>query len=483
MRCSVEWLSVSERGRLVEEVLGILERRGMRLGDCQALGELEANGARVDREAGVVRLPRELVVETVARFPRRVLLAGATPADDCVLDGTVHFSPSGSPTVTLDFETGEYRPSTLEDVRRSAIVADAMPAVDILWSLVSATDVSAEKAPFAGILAMLPWSNKHQQDEVTELWQVEPMLALMETLCGSLEAFRARPRLSFVCCPTSPLSIDAAMLGATIAVARHGAPIVVYPMPIAGATSPVTVAGTVTMNIAEFLGIATVIELAAPGTPLILGAGASLLDMRATTYSLGALESALMCVACVEVGHHLGVPVLAPGLATDAQYGGIQAGYEKALKGLVVAQAGADLITGGIGLLAGAGVMSLPQIVIDAEIAAMIRRLLAGAEISAETAMAGTIERLGFDGGFLKEKETARRLRAGEQFLPTVASRLSLEAWRASGRDEVGTAAERVREIIAAADERGPLLPADRIADLETAVDAAVRNGRRADLR
>jgi trimethylamine--corrinoid protein Co-methyltransferase len=481
MRCSTEWLSVSERGGLVDMALGILERRGMRLGDCQALGMLETNGAQVDREAGVVRLPRELVVETAARFPRHVLLAGATPADDCLLDGTVHFSPSGSPTVTLDFETGEYRPSTLEDVRRSAIVADAMPAVDILWSLVSATDVSEERAPFASFLAMLPWSNKHQQDEVTQLWQVEPMLALMETLCGSLEAFRARPRLSFVCCPTSPLSIDADMLDTSIAVARHGAPIVVYPMPIAGATSPVTVAGTVTMNIAEFLGIATVIELAAPGVPLILGAGGALLDMRTTTYSLGALESTLMCVACVEVGHHLGVPVLAPGLATDAQYGGIQAGYEKALKGLVVAQAGADLITGGIGLLAAAGVMSLPQIVIDAEIAAMIRGLVAGAEISTETAMAETIEQLGFEGGYLKEKETARRVRAGEQFLPTVASRLSLEAWRARGKDEAAVAGERVREIIAAAEARGPLLPVPAMESLEAAVDEALKSGRRSD--
>ena len=104
--------------------------------------------------------------------------------------------------------------------------------------------------------------------------------------------------------------------------------------------------------------------------------------MKAITFSFGALETALMCAACVEVAHHLGVPVLAPGLASDSKYGGIQAGYEKALKGLSVASAGADLITGGIGLLAGAGIMSLPQIVIDAEIAAMIRRLLAKTEIS-----------------------------------------------------------------------------------------------------
>ncbi len=479
MRARVEWLSGPECSCIIDEALGVLEQTGMRLGACQALKELETTGAQVDRQTGVARLPRDLVESTLAHLPRRVLLAGATPADDCLLDGAIHFVPSGAPTMTLDFETGEYRPSTLEDVRRSTIVADAMPAVDILWSLVSATDLPEGSEDFMGLLTELAWSNKHVQDGVTQPWQVEPMLAVLETLCGGLEAFRARPRLSFICCTTSPLGIDGSLLDATIGVARHGAPILIYPMPIAGATSPVTVAGTVVMNVAEFLGIATIIELAAPGAPLIMGAGTSVLDMKATTFSFGALETALMCVACVEVAHHLGVPVLAPGLASDAKYGGIQAGYEKALKGLAVASAGADLITGGIGLLSGAGIMSLPQIVIDAEIAVMIRRLLGETEISPETMMADAIARVGFKGDYLKERETARRLRCGEQFMPVIATRLSLEAWQAGGKDEASVASERVREIVVAAEERGPVLPPDTMARLNSIVDEAVTATRR----
>jgi trimethylamine--corrinoid protein Co-methyltransferase len=306
------------------------------------------------------------------------------------------------------------------------------------------------------------------------------MLRLMEILCGGLEEFRRRPRLSFVCCSTSPLAVDSALLDATVAIARYGAPVVVYPMPIAGATAPVTVAGTVTMDVAEFLGVATAIGAGAPGARLILGAGTSLLDMRATTYSLAALEAALMAAACVEIGHHLGVPVLAPGLSSDAKHGGFQAGFEKALKGLVVASSGVDLITGGIGLLSGANIMSLPQVVMDAEIATMIGRLLGDTEISAQTVMAEAIERVGFSGDYLREKETRRRVQAGEQFFPTVASRLSLEMWQKAGKDELAVAGEKVREIVAAADARGPVLPAETIARLDTvlteaAVDAEAR--------
>ena len=470
MKPHTEWLSTAECDLIIEGALRVLASTGLCLGTCETLDDLARAGLSPDRSAGVLRLPRARVEETLAQIPRRVLLAGATPEDDCLLDGQSHFLPSGAPTTTLDFETGQYRPSTLEDVRRSTIVADAMPAVDILWSLVSATDVPEARAPYTGLLTIPAWSNKHLQDEVTQPQHVRPVLALIEMLCGSLDDFRRRPRFSFTCCTTSPLSVDGALLDATVGMARAGAPILIYPMPIAGATAPVTVAGAVTMNVAEFLGVATIIDLLAPETPLIMGAGASLLDMRATTFSFGALEAALMCTACVEVGHHLGVPVLAPGLASDAKYGGIQAGFEKALKGLAVASAGADLITGGIGLLAGSGIMSLPQIVIDAEIATMIQRLLAGTEISPDTVMVESIERFAFKGDYLKEKETRRRLRAGEQFLPEIASRLSLEAWQAAAEDELGAAAERVREIIAAAEARGPLLPAETLAELEAIV-------------
>jgi len=468
MRPEMTFTSDAECGLIIEQALAILETTGMNFGHCRALDVLADAGGGVDREAGVARLPVDLVEQTVARLPRRVLLAGLTPDDDCLLEpGQVHFLPSGGPNVTLDFETGEYRPSTVEDLRRATIVADAMDAVDILWALVGVTDVEPKRGLFREILTMAAWDRKHIQEDVTFPWQVEPALEIYATVCGGLDAYRERPRFSSICCTTSPLAVDGDLLDTSIGLARHGCPIVVLPMPIAGATAPLTVAGVVAMNVAEFLGVATAIELAAPGSRQIMGVGTSLLDMHATTFVFGALETALMCATGVAVAHHLGLPALAPGLATDSKYGGIQAGYEKALKGLIVAQSGADLITGGIGLLSGAGIMSLPQIVIDSEIATMIKRLLEGAEISAETVQAETIERVAFAGDYLKEKDTARRMRAGEVFVPQIASRLSLEHWQAEGRDETAAASERVREIVAAADARGPLLPEETIERLD----------------
>jgi trimethylamine:corrinoid methyltransferase-like protein len=117
--------------------------------------------------------------------------------------------------------------------------------------------------------------------------------------------------------------------------------------------------------------------------------------------------------------------------------------------------------------------MSLPQIVIDAEIAEMIVRLVAGTDVSASSVMAEAIERVGFSGSYLREKETSRRLRAGEVFLPEIATRLSIEGWRARGRTELDDAAARVRAILSEADARGPKLAEDKAAAVAAVVAGA----------
>lgn len=470
MRTRVEWTSTEERDRIVDAALGILERVGMRFGPSDALDALGEAGARIDREAGEAFIPADLVRSSLARCPRRVVLGGLTPEDDCVLDdGAMHFTNSGSPTETLDMDTGERRLGTAADLRTGTQVLDAMSSVDIVWDLCGASDVPERRRLFEELAILLQNTRKHVQHEIETRRQVPAMTAIAEVAGGDL---RTRPRVSLVCCTASPLLAHGELLDASTDMAALGMPIVVYPMPIAGATAPLTVAGTVTMNIAEFLGAATAIQVRAPGAPLIMGAGTALLDMHQTTYSFGSLETGLMAATCVEVAHHMGVPCLAPALGTDAKHPGIQAAYEKALKGLTVASSTPDLMTGGIGQLQGAGLMSLPQIVIDDEIAQMIARILRGVEVSDETIQTEMMARIGHGGEYLKEKDTRRRLRAGELFMPTISDRRSWQHWKESGTDEVETAKVRVRRIVAAAAERGPLLTEAQLRELADCVDA-----------
>jgi trimethylamine--corrinoid protein Co-methyltransferase len=471
MRARVQWTTEEGQERILDAALGLLERIGMQFGEGDALAAVAAAGAPVDRERGVARLPRELVEQALHGCPRDVVLGGATPDDDCLLtEGAPHFTNSGSPPEALDMETGRRRRSTTDDLRQATMVLDAMPSTSIAWAICTATDVADERRTLAELETLLTWTSMHVQHEIEGRWQVEPFMRMTEAAGGDV---RLRPRTSIVCCTASPLHAHGELLDASTDLAALGIPVVVLPMPIAGATAPITAAGAATMNVAEFLGAATAIQLRAPGAPLVMGIGPGLLDMRETTYCFGALEAGLAAAVCAEVAHHLGVPCLAPAMATDAKYPGIQAAYEKALKGLTVASALPDLMTGGIGVLQGAGLMSLPQIVIDDEIAQMILRILGGVEVSAETIMAEAMEHVGHAGNFLVEKETRRRLRAGELFFPTIADRQSYEHWEVKGRGELEKATARVRDLVEVAEARGPLLDAAARATLAACVDEA----------
>jgi trimethylamine--corrinoid protein Co-methyltransferase len=467
MRARTTWLSDAEQQLIIDEALGMLERVGMRMTGSRALDELAAAGARVDRESGIVRLPPALVQEAVARCPREVLMAGGTPENDVLLaDGEPsHFCSSGCGAFVLDDETGERRLSTLEDLRASTALLDACPEVDLIWTTVTANDVALDVRELVGYYTVLTQSDKHVTF-VDSPSQVEPLLRIMDVVGGDADGFRERPRFSTLITAASPLQIAGEKLDFHAAVAARGVPVEVYTVPLAGATAPVTVAGGITLSVAEFLGVATAIQTLAPGARLVFGASGSTMDMRSAGVSYASPEAGLMAAACVEVGHRLGVPVAVAGIATDAKHSGVQAGYEKALKALTACAAGADVLSGGVGMLDAANLLSLPQIVIDAEIAGMVRRLLGAVTISHEEILGEMVERVGVGGHFLAEKETRRRVRAGEHFTPAISTRASYDQWKADGRDELAVARERVAALLAARADWRPALSDEQLAAL-----------------
>jgi trimethylamine---corrinoid protein Co-methyltransferase len=461
------WLTAEEERLIYEQALGLLERVGMRLMGSRALGRLAARGARVDLATEIVRFPPELVEGALRLCPRAILMAGATSDRDVLLDEDErpHFTTGGCAARTLDTTDGKVRPSTLEDLRQSAALCDELDEVDVFFTTVAATDVPPERRELAEYATLLKATAKHHIF-VNSPHQAAPLIRIAEVLSGDLVRFKARPRFTTLMTAASPLQVDGRLLDFHAEMAAIGAPVGIFAAPLCGATAPVTVGGTVTQALAEFLGAATAIQSISPGSRLLMGSIGSVLDMHSAMASFSAPEAVAISAIGAQVAHSLGLPVQCAGLPTDAKYAGIQAGYEKAIKGMATAAAGADMISGGIGMLESSSLLSLPQIIIDAEIVAMIKRTLAGAEVSLETVMSETIERIGVGGDFLKDKGTVRRLRAGEHFAPLVSTRLSFDAWTAGGLTEVDVARHEVHRLLADIEGRASYLTDDQRAEL-----------------
>jgi trimethylamine--corrinoid protein Co-methyltransferase len=146
-----------------------------------------------------------------------------------------------------------------------------------------------------------------------------------------------------------------------------------------------------------------------------------------------------------------------------------QTAYEKTLPGLAPALAGASLIYGA-GMLESGMTCDLGQMVMDNEAIGLIRQLVRGVPVSAETLAVDLIHEVGPGGEFISTDHTLRHMREASQ--PRLWDRDVLAAWQASGATDLAQRArEEARRVVA--EHHPEPLPADVLAELRRIVDAA----------
>ncbi|HZM70312.1 MAG TPA: trimethylamine methyltransferase family protein, partial [Candidatus Cryosericum sp.] len=277
----VRILSDDEVQRLHTRALDILRSVGIRYESPRALRLLEEAGQQVDHGAGIARLDPDLVERCIKSTPRVITLAGRQPERDMVLDGRrLRITTNGQGTFTQDLRTGERHPGTVKDLRDSTKLGHHMEIVDYIWPMVVPSDVPGPSRVLHEMYHSFAMTTKHIQHEIQLPEHVPFALEMLDLLAGGREELRRRPIYSCVACTVSPLQHEPKMADLCIDLARAGVPIVVWPMPLTGATAPVTVAGTCLMSVVEFLSGLVLFQTAAPGCPIIFPLGPEVLDMK-----------------------------------------------------------------------------------------------------------------------------------------------------------------------------------------------------------
>ena len=233
-----------------------------------------------------------------------------------------------------------------------------------------------------------------------------------------------------------------------LTLAQAGIPVSFYPMPILGATGPVTIAGSAVVNNAEFVSGATLVQLAHPGAPVIHGGGPTAMYMSSGAYASNSPEAILIRSVQGHMADFYGVPAWYGAGATTAKEPGIQSAYENAIAMFMAYANGAD-VTFGTGLLDGSRILCLENMVVDDEILGMVKRILRGIEVSDETIARDLIVKMGFKGDYLFDNHTRAHVR--ELWQATLGETGTYEGWKAAGaRSTVEKAQDKVREILAA---------------------------------
>jgi len=448
-RVKLQLLTPDEIRKIHESTLDVIEQVGVMFHSQNALDVLEANGASVDRETTVAKIPGEVVERALSTVTHEFTLGGRTPEYDLPLDGRhIYISSDGCGVSYRDPDTGAVRPSRKEDLVNAARVVQALDNVSATSAIVSAQDCPTESRVLHEFDACVRNSAKHSiVVSIKEDWEARSLIEMAAALAGGRDELRRRPTFTAIICTVSPLHQERFGMDLALTLSEAGIPVSFYPMPILGATGPVTVAGSAVVNNAEFVSATTLVQLAHPGAPVIHGGGPTAMYMNSGAYASNSPEAMLLRSCQGHMADFYGVPAWYGAGATTAKEPGIQSAYENALAMFMAYANGAD-VTFGTGLLDGSRILCLENMVVDDEILGMVKRILRGVEVSNETIARDLIVKMGFNGNYLFDKHTTRHVR--ELWQAKLGETGTYEGWKAAGgRSTVEVAQAKVREILA----------------------------------
>jgi trimethylamine--corrinoid protein Co-methyltransferase len=397
--------------------LQILQEVGVHCPSARAQQIYREHGAQVDDESGIVRLPPDLVLESMAQAPRAFSYGGRLPAFDLQLDGSAMFvATDGCGVETIDFDSRTRRPSTKDDVARMARVADSLSSVGFYWPIVSAQD-HPSTAPLHELEASFNNTVKHVQTEtVMDERMARYAVEMAAVIAGDSATLRSRPPLSSLVCTIAPLAQDAGGMESALVFAEAGLPVGFMSMANLGSTGPGTIAGTLVAADAEIAAAMVLIQLAVPGAPVYYSLMPGVMHPRTGAYLGTTWEGDPLYPYGVELAHHWGVPTLAGCFGTDALTPGWQSAGEVPASLLLCALCGAE--TGsGMGLLESCTLLVPEDLVLDTDLYHRVRILAEGAPIDADSLALDVIRTVGPRGHFLRQKHTRdsmRRLRFSE---------------------------------------------------------------------
>jgi trimethylamine--corrinoid protein Co-methyltransferase len=400
-------LSDEQLEQLKSVTLEILEKTGIHCPSEKALNIYAEHGALVDFESQIVKLPPDVVLDSLSHAPRYYTMGARSPDHDIVLDGTAFYcATDGSGTKTIDFETRELRPSVKDDLAKTARLADYLSSIGFYWPMVSAQDFPAT-APLHELDASFNNTVKHVQtetvvDEIEACYAVE----MARVIAGDETTMRERPPLSSLICNIAPLAQDKGGLEAALVFAEAGVPVGFMSMANTGSTAPATIAGTIAQADAEMVSAMVLVQMAFPGAPTYHSMMPGVTHPRTGAY----LSSSFLVYAIgVELAHMWGVPTLAGTFGGDAPEPGswkVGEGSGAMLCALCGAETGS-----GMGLQNGSTVLYPEGLVLDAGIYHDIRENLAGLDLSQEELALDVIEAVGPRGHFLRQRHTRRNMR------------------------------------------------------------------------
>ena len=413
----------------------ILENTGVAIKNEHVRDLLEDSGCTVeDRQ---VKIPSSLVKESIGKAPSSFDLYSREGNESYSIGSdNVVFNPGSSAVYFKDRKTREIRKGTLNDCIELTKVVENLQHLKAQSTALVPSDVPDNLSGLYRLYIILKHSVKPIITGAFRKEDVVNMKLLLESSVGGSEELVQKPQAIFDCCPTSPLSWDDTAAQHLADCCAYGLPVAIIPAPLIGATSPITIQGTLVQTNAEILSGVVISQLTNPGAPIVYGGAPGSFDMRYGTPRFSSVEAMLTACASTEIGKHYGLPTQSYLGTSDAKVEDSQSGFESG-SGLIFGALSKINIISGPGMLAQLNCQSLEKLVIDNELCGSAYRFSRGFDFESIEVVAELIAKVGSNGDYLGQKHTSKKLRS-EHFMPSdVIDRLTKDSWIQSGSKSI----------------------------------------------
>ncbi|MBT8425153.1 MAG: trimethylamine methyltransferase family protein, partial [Silicimonas sp.] len=293
----------------------ILEEIGIEFLNDEALDLFREAGCKVDGTN--VKMGRDWVMEMVGKAPGHFTLTPRNP--DRVLTigkGHIVFGNVSSPPNYFDLELGHKVSGTREQCRDLLKLTQYFNCIHFAGGYpVEPVDLHASVRHLDVLYDKLTLTDKVMHAYSLGKERVEDVMEMVKIAGGLTEdEFRATPHMYTNINSTSPLKHDLPMIDGCLRCVRRGQAVVVTPFTLAGAMAPVTMAGAVTLSIAEALSAIALFQYVAPGSPAVIGTFTSNVDMKSGAPAFGTPEYIRATQMTGQMARFYGLPVRSSGV-------------------------------------------------------------------------------------------------------------------------------------------------------------------------
>jgi len=324
---TLRYLTDAEIVRVHSAAMTVLEEVGVFFDNEELIGVLAGAGCRADAAAKIVKIPRVLAEDCIAMVPESFDLFDRNGDYALTVGGSMcHFDPGSAGLNFLESDGMTCRLAQAEDIEMTARIVDALPLFRIQATAMTLSDVPKPVQDCYRVYLILKNSSKPLSTGAFSPEGVFYVEELLASVRGGSEALRDKPMVTMDICSAPPLKWSDLSCHNLMDCAKIGLPIETISVPMPGAASPATLAGSLVVQVAEAVSGIVAAQLSSPGAKLIMGGAPMTMDMRYFTTSLNAVETSQIGIGFAQVARYYGIPShtyagLADPKVVDAQAG------------------------------------------------------------------------------------------------------------------------------------------------------------------